>query len=128
LQTVSNGELLIFSVSFAGPIFVVALQDRQGKSPFPGAIWHVAAIIAFALIAGVSFALLKIKALIPNLPLDLDMELIRQASYYLAMGALVLRYTTFVYQKMLAGADATGPKQDQDFADRFAAHVANKGQ
>jgi hypothetical protein len=108
LKTVSNGELLIFSVSFAGPILLVAMQDRSGKSPFPGAIWHVFALWAFAVVAALIFGLLKIQILAPDVNLGLNMD---------------LRYTTVVYQKMLATADASGPKQDKDFADRWAAHV-----
>lgn len=127
MKTVSNGELLIFSVSFAGPIFVAAMQDRQGKSPFPGAIWHVFALGAFAVVASILFGLLKIQGVVPNLNLNLNMNAIRIASYYIFALALVLRYTTVVYQKMLAAADASGPKQDKDFADRWVAHAENKG-
>lgn len=127
LKTVSNGELLIFSVSFAGPIFVTAMQDRQGKSPFPGAIWHVFALGVFAVTASILFALLKIQGVIPGTNLKLDMDSIRSTSYFIAVCALLLRYTTFVYQKMLVASDALGPKQDKDFADRFAAHAENQG-
>jgi hypothetical protein len=123
LKTVSNGELLIFSVSFAGPILLVAMQDRSGKSPFPGAIWHVFALWAFAVVAALIFGLLKIQILAPDVNLGLNMNAVRKGSYYIFGLALVLRYTTVVYQKMLATADASGPKQDKDFADRWAAHV-----
>jgi hypothetical protein len=128
LKTVSNGELLIFSVSFAGPILLTAMQDRSGKSPFPGAIWHVFALWAFAVVASIIFGLLKVQVVAPNVNLGLDMEAVRNGSYYVFFLALVLRYTTVVYQKMLAAADASGPKQDKVFADRWAAHAENKGQ
>jgi hypothetical protein len=127
LKTVSNGELLIFSVSFAGPILMIAMQDRSGKSPFPGAIWHVAALWFFAVAASVIFGLLKVQVLAPNVNLGLDMEAVRNGSYYIFALSLVLRYTTMVYQKMLAAADASGPKQDKAFADRWAAHAKSQG-
>lgn len=128
LKTVSNGELLIFSVSFAGPILMIAMQDRSGKSPFPGAIWHVAALWFFAVAASIIFGLLKVQVLAPNINLGLDMEAVRKGSYYIFALSLVLRYTTVVYQKMLAAADASGPKQDKVFADRWVAHAEKKGQ
>ena len=128
LKAVSNGELLIFSVSFAGPILLIAMQDRSGKSPFPGAIWHVFALWAFAVIASVIFALIKVQTVVPHLNLDLNMDAVRTGSYYIFGLALLLRYTTVVYQKMLAAADASGPKQDKAFAERWAAHADNKGQ
>lgn len=128
LRSVSNGELLIFSVSFAGPILLTAMQDRSGKSPFPGAIWHVFALWAFAVVASIIFGLLKVQVVAPNVNLGLNMEAVRKGSYYIFALALVLRYTTVVYQKMLAAADASGPKQDKAFADRWVAHAQNQGQ
>ncbi|WBS04212.1 hypothetical protein OU994_07990 [Pseudoduganella sp. SL102] len=126
IGTVSNGELLIFSVSFASPIFLAAMQDRGGKSPFPGAIWHIFTLIGFAIGAAAVFGLLKIEALVPEIKLGLNMDAIRTLSYYIFAAALLLRYTTMVYQKMLSAADASGPKQDKDFADRWAAHAEDK--
>ncbi|TFW18859.1 hypothetical protein [Duganella callida] len=125
LKTVSNGELLIFSVSFAGPILLAAMQDRKGKSPFPGAIWHVYALWVFAVVAAVIFGLLRLQTIAPslNLNVSLNMNAIRQWSYYIFGLALFLRYTAVVYQKMLASTDASGQKQDKAFADQWAAHA-----
>ncbi|MDB5768047.1 MAG: hypothetical protein JWQ61_2861 [Collimonas fungivorans] len=128
LKTVSNGELLIFSVSFAAPILLVAAQDRSGKVPFPGAIWHVVALWVFAIVAAIISGLLKVQTVAPNINLGLNMGAVKSMSYYVFAVALFLRYTTVVYQKMLATADASGPKQDKVFADRWVAHAENKGQ
>lgn len=127
LKTVSNGELLLFSVSFAGPIFLVAMQERSGKTPFPGAIWHVVVLCAFAIVAASVSGVLKVQSVAPNVNLDLNMEGVRNLSYFIFAIAVVLRYTTIVYQKMLVNADAAGPKQDKAFADQWAVHVNNKG-
>ncbi|MBA5689400.1 hypothetical protein [Rugamonas apoptosis] len=127
LKTVSNGELLTFSVSFAGPILLAAMQDRNGKSPFPGAIWHVYALWAFAIIAAVIFGLLKLQV-VANLNIGLNMDRVRNWSYFVFGLALVLRYTAIVYQKMLGAADALMPKQDKEFSDEWAAHAKKKGQ
>jgi hypothetical protein len=127
-NTVENGELLIFSVSFIGPIFLATLVDRPaGKSQFPGRDWHVASLCVVALIASALFSQLKAQSA-PGAPINLDMDVLRNLSYCLAAGAGAMRYLTFVYQKNMTTLDEYGPKGDKLFSDSYIAHAEDKGQ
>lgn len=128
-STVANGELLIFSVSFIGPIFLATLVDRPaGKSQFPNREWHIGLLCVVALIASALFSQLKAQAAVPGAPSTLDMEILRTMSYALAIGAVVMRYLTFLYQKNMNTLDEYGPKGDKKFADDYIAHAEDKGQ
>lgn len=127
--TVANGELLIFSVSFIGPIFLATLVERPaGKSQFPNREWHIGLLCVVALIASALFSQLKAQAVVPGSPSSLDMDILRNISYCLAIGAVVMRYLTFLYQKNMNTLDEYGPKGDKKFAADYIAHAEDKGQ
>jgi len=125
-STLSNGELLIFAVSFLGPIFLIALSDRQGKREFPGREWHILALMCVASIAAVLFAQVKTAHDTSDGLTFLNMSFVVIASYWLAGGALLLRYLTMVYQKSMLASDELMPKHDKDFARNYAAHAERK--
>lgn len=129
VSTVANGELLIFSVSFIGPIFLATLVDRPaGKSQFPNREWHIGLLCVVAIIASALFSQLKAQAVVPGAASSLDMDVLRNISYALAVGAVVMRYLTFLYQKNMSTLDEYGPKDDKKFAEAYAAHAEdNKG-
>lgn len=129
LSTFANGELLIFSVSFIGPIFLATLVDRPaGKTQFPGREWHMAFLIIIALISAALFSTLKSQQIAQGGLQNLDMEFLRTSSYLLALLAVLLRYLTFVYQKNMNTLDEYGPKDAMRFADSYKVHAEDKGE
>ncbi|MBO7771592.1 hypothetical protein J6352_09590 [Burkholderia pseudomallei] len=128
-STYANGELLIFSVSFIGPIFLATLVDRApSKSQFPGKDWHVIFLIILAIIASALFSQVKMQALVPGAANTLDMAIVRTMSYILAGLAMLMRYLTFVYQKNMAAIDEYGPRGDKEFAEKYIEHAEEQGQ
>lgn len=128
-STVANGELLIFSVSFIGPIFLATLVERPaGKSQFPNREWHIGLLCIVAIVASALYSQVKAEAVIKGVPSTLDMDILRNISYGLAIGALIMRYLTFLYQKNMNTLDEYGPRGDKKFAENYIAHAEDKGQ
>lgn len=124
LQTIENGELFIFSISFLGPILMIALADRNGKREFPGRDWHVLALIGLGFLSALLFSAVKIRKSNLNLPEFLEMDFIINASMWLSAAALFLRYLTIVYHKSIVSADMAA--QDVEFAKSWEAHRSAK--
>jgi hypothetical protein len=124
-STIANGELIIFSVSFLGPVILVALADRQGKMQFPGRDWHIYAVWGIAITGGALFTLIKVVANLapdfPGLTSSLDMATLVGISIWMSAFAVCIRYLSIVYQKSMLASDSLLQRKDQQFADDFAA-------
>lgn len=127
-STISNGELLIFSVSFLGPVFLAAAADPNGKNEFPGRSWHMFALIGVSGISALIFAVnkafssIKFPEPLGTLAQHIDTTLIVNYSLFLAATALILRYLTIVYSKSMQAPDESMRQDDISFAERFARH------
>jgi len=121
-QTVSAGQLFIFSVTFLGPVYLIAGEDPENAKVFPNRGVHLVALFPIALLGGGLYAIQFGGRTSPGIVL-LDQEYLLHASVYIAALAIVLRYLTVVYRKstMTFNPEAEMVEPSQLFAEKFAA-------
>jgi hypothetical protein len=121
-QTVSAGQLFIFSVGFLGPILIAAGSDasKKGKG-FPGRISHFLVFYVLGTAAAGLYALhlASLGGLAPKLTDDVYLL---TTSYVIATASVILRYLTLVYKNSVDEIDVDAELRDpvDDFAERFA--------
>lgn len=122
LDTVRNGELLIFAVGFLGPTLILALQDGKHR-PFPGRKGHTVTLFLVGLMCSGLYALTRtLKVSDPSVDFDRD----RLLYWSLAFGVLVvvLRYLAMVYSKSILEPEDLR-EQEKEFSKKFANHQGN---
>lgn len=128
--TISNGELLIFAISFLGPVLAAALGDRQGKKQFPSRDWHVYLVLIIGSLSAIFFAIIKLLTAMStpteNVLSEIDMPFLINLSIGFACIAIAARYLATVYQKNMLTSDEIFPRQDAQFAEQYAAHRSAK--
>nr|WP_041296676.1 hypothetical protein [Janthinobacterium sp. Marseille] len=128
--TINNGELLIFAITFIGPVLAAALGDRQGKKRFPSQDWHVYLVLIIGGLSASFFVIIKLLKSMSTPTFDvltqIDMPLLINCSIGLAAIAICTRYLAIVYQKNMFTSDEILPKQDAQFAELYAAHRSDK--
>lgn len=120
-QTVSAGQLFIFSITFLGPVYIIAGEDPENAKVFPNRGLHLVALFPIALLGGGLYAI-QFGARNYSGSLPLDNQYLLHASVYIAILAVVLRYLTVVYRKSTMAFDPETELVEpaQQFADQFA--------
>lgn len=125
LSTVKSGELFIFSVGFIGPILLSAAEDKKDEREFPGRLWHLLALVLLALVGTAFHSQIKSAQLAGSVnPADFDFWF--NASLYIAVFAVVLRYLSMVYRKSTFSPQKEIKGREVDFADQYAKHRGEK--
>lgn len=121
-QTVSAGQLFIFSVTFLGPVYLIAGEDPENAKVFPNRGVHLVVLFPIALLAGGLYAI-QFGARTSQGSHLLDDGYLLHASIYIAALAVVLRYLTVVYRKSTISfnPEAELVEPSQLFAEKFAA-------
>jgi hypothetical protein len=122
-QTVSSGQLFIFTVGFLGPILIAAGDDPPRAKVFPDRTWHFLALILLALIAAGFYAMQLFSKAAP-MPRLIDDEFLFRASIYVAGFSIALRYLTIVYRRSTLDFDAE--KQLKEPVEEFATEFARR--
>jgi hypothetical protein len=119
-QTVSAGQLFIFSVGFLGPILIAAADDPPRARVFPGRTSHFLVLIILAAIAA-GFYSLHLTGRGEASAQLIDSEFLIRASLYIAIFSVVLRYLTTVYRRSTLEFDVEKELKApvEDFAQQF---------
>lgn len=120
-ETVSSGQLFIFSVAFMGPIVLTAVDDPKNAKAFPGRMWHVLALIIVAIVASALYSLEQTSR-ITGITSLLNTSFLIHASYVLAVVAIVLRYLAAVYRRQSFDPERELKGSEDSFAAKFSEH------
>lgn len=116
--TVSNGELLIYTISMLTPILYLVLHDPEQAASFPHKLPISTLVTVVAVTCSALFALMKAHAV-------KDPDFVLTLSIVLTTLALVIRYLALVYHRLRMPdtneRDLRGPQDD--FLKRFSQHV-----
>lgn len=119
-QTVSAGQLFVFSVSFIGPIVAAVGRDPPRARIFPGRVGHFSAFLALVATAAGFYAMELIAGNEATSAL-LNKDFLFVASVVIASTVVVLRYLTMVYRQSTLEFDAESQLRTptDDFAKEF---------
>jgi hypothetical protein len=120
-QTVSTGQLFIFSVGFLGPILLAAGDDRSRKRVFPGRISHFLVLFLLGTAAAGFYALRLTGAVFAPMEI-IDEAYLFATSVWIAIFSVTLRYLTMVYKNLVEDFDPETEMKapTEDFAEAFA--------
>lgn len=104
-QTVSAGQLFVFSVSFVGPIVAAVGRDPPRARMFPGRVGHFSAFLALVATAAGFYAMELIAGGAEASTL-LNRDFLFTASLAIASVVVILRYLTMVYRQSTLEFDA----------------------
>jgi hypothetical protein len=119
VDSVRNGELLIFAVGFLGPTLLLALQDGKHRQ-FPGRRGHTVVLFLVGIMCSGLYALARtLKTSEPSVAFDRE----RLLFWSLVFGIVVvlLRYLAMVYSKSLLEPEDLRT-QEKAFSEQFASH------
>lgn len=116
--TVSNGELLIYTISMLTPILYLVLHDPEQAASFPHKLPISTLVTVVAVTCAALFALMKAHAV-------KDPDFVLNLSIALTTFALVIRYLALVYHRLrMPDTSERDLRGDQDdFLKRFSLHV-----
>jgi len=117
--TVSNGELLIYTISMLTPILYLVLHDpEQEATPFPHKLPISTLVTVIAVTCSALFALMKAHAV-------KDSDFVLYLSIALTTLALVIRYLALVYHRMrMPETSERELRANQDnFLSQFRQHI-----
>jgi hypothetical protein len=122
-KTANAGQLFIFTVSFLGPVFLIAGEDPKDAKVFPGRTTH---LIVLFLVAALSAGFYAIQLGARENPgsIEIDPTFLLRASIVAAVIAVILRYLAVVYRKSTLNFDPE--EQLRAPAKDFAAEFANR--
>lgn len=116
--TVSNGELLIYTISMLTPILYLVLHDPEQAASFPHKLPISTLVTVVAVTCSALFALMKAHAV-------KDSDFVLDLSMILTALALVIRYLALVYHRLrmpdTSEQDLRAPQDD--FLKQFGQHV-----
>lgn len=123
-STVKSGELFIFTVGFLGPILLIAGEDKETESQFPGRLWHLLAFVLLAFIATAFHSQVKSAQLHKQL-VQSDMNFLFNASIVLAVCAIFLRYLAMLYRKTTFRPKVEIKDQEVNWVADYAEHLGS---
>ena len=117
-STVSNGELLIYTISMLTPILYLVLHDPEQAASFPHKLPISTLVTIVAVTCSALFALMKAHAV-------KDPDYVLNLSIILTCLALVIRYLALVYHRLrMPDTNEQDLRGSQDeFLKRYKQHV-----
>ena len=123
VQTYSNGELLIFTISMLTPILYLVLHDPDQGDSFPHKLPISTLVALIAVTCAALFALLKAEAI-------KDTQFVLNLSIALTLIALSIRYLSLVYHRLrMPETKERDLRSNQvNFVNKFSHHVGSPTQ
>jgi len=120
VKTVSNGELLIYTISMLTPILYLVLYDPEQAESFPHKLPLSTLVTVIAVTSSALFALMKGNAI-------KDPNFVLYLSIILTILALSIRYLSLVYHRLrLPNVRERDLRANQDsFLEQFSQHIGS---